>query len=213
MEGQERMPTPVGHGLAGAIISTFSRKKPGFRAGWRWVLVCVVLAALADIDFAPALFGRLGLANSYHRQVTHTLLFCVVVFAAAVLLLKAFRIAGVWQNSFVLFCCSLSHILLDLLGTDTRPPIGLPFLWPLVGRSFKIPIELFPALKKNTYAEIFSLRTVWILGYEIVVFGSILLLLAVYRKRRRGRRDPLEPKSEAIPCKTAMLQDNGGGAL
>ena len=175
-------------------------------------MLCMAVAALADIDFAPALFGRLGLANSTHRHVTHTLLFCVVVFGAAVLLMKAFRAAGVWRSSFVLFCCSLSHILLDLLGKDSRPPIGLPFLWPFVGRSFKIPIALFPDLKKDTYAEIFSLRTMWIVGYEVAVFGLIFLLLAVYRRRRRGRRDPLEPEGPGIPCKAASSTDNGNGA-
>jgi hypothetical protein len=37
----------------------------------------------------------------------------------------------------------LCHVLLDYLGTDASPPIGLMALWPLSHRYFKFPWPIF----------------------------------------------------------------------
>lgn len=182
------MPTPIGHSLAGAIIYTATTKERYLLKSWKWLVVCVVFAALADIDFAPALFGKLDLANRVHRHLTHTLLFAIASGAAAFGVLKILRRPQAARDSLVLFLCLASHILLDMLGKDTRPPFGVPFLWPFVGRSFKLPVELFPDLHKSTYAEIFSLHNMGVVAYEVMVFGSILSILIVIKRRRESKK-------------------------
>ncbi|NQT84971.1 metal-dependent hydrolase [bacterium] len=175
------MPTPIGHSLAGAIIYALSTKGKDLLKSWKWLAVCVLFAALADIDFVPALFGRLDIANHIHRHMTHTLLFAVIVSGGAFGVLKALRNPRSLRYSAVIFLCLASHVFLDMVGKDFRPPIGVPFLWPFVRRSFKIPVDIFLNLHKDTYGEIFSLYNVGVLAREVIIFGSILLILAIVK--------------------------------
>jgi membrane-bound metal-dependent hydrolase YbcI (DUF457 family) len=189
------MPTPVGHSLAGAVIYALTTRGTHLLRSWRWGVTCMVVAALADIDFFPALFGNVQLANRFHRHLTHTLLFAVVVWIMAFIVLRILRKDRPLRASVVLFACSASHIFLDLLGKDTRPPIGVPFLWPFVRRSFKLPIELFPDLCKDTYSEIFSLHNLGVVAYEVLLFGGLIAII-VTLKIRFGHEERQINKSE-----------------
>jgi 4-diphosphocytidyl-2-C-methyl-D-erythritol kinase len=147
----------------------------------------MLAASVADIDFLPALFGNLSLANSVHRYVTHTLLFAVVGGLAAFGVLKVLGKPRPLRSSLVLFACLIAHIFLDLLGKDYRPPIGVPFLWPFVKRSFALPVQIFPSLLKDTYAEIVSLHNIRVMAFEALLLGG-LFGIVVGVKRRQGSR-------------------------
>ena len=53
-------------------------------------------------------------------------------------------------------------------------------------------MDIFLNLHKDTYGEIFSLYNVGVLAREVIIFGSILLILAIvkfgYASRKRERR-------------------------
>lgn len=181
------MPTPVGHSLSGAVIYALTTKSENLVASWRWGIVCMLAAALADIDFLPALFGDLSLANSVHRYLTHTLLFAVVVGLAAFGILKVLGRPRPIRGSAVLFSCLVGHIFLDLLGKDFRPPIGVPFLWPFVKRSFSLPVQLFPNLLKDTYAEIVSLHNIRVMAFEALLLGGFFAIVVAVKKWRGTR--------------------------
>ncbi len=169
---------------------------------WRWLLLCMVFAALADIDFLPAFFGNLKLANRFHRQVTHSLLFAVLILGAAFGVLRMIRNPRPARNSIVLFCCALSHLILDLLGADLRPPVGVPLLWPLLRRSFKPPVEIFTNLYKETYAEIFSSHNLGVIAHEVLLFGAILFLIIVLKIRYGAKArvaSQCQPLSDETP--------------
>jgi membrane-bound metal-dependent hydrolase YbcI (DUF457 family) len=176
------VPTPVGHSLSGAVIYALTTKSENLVTSWRWGVTFMLAAALADIDFLPAMFGDLDLANSVHRYFTHTLLFAAVVGLAALGILRVLGQPGLIRSSAVLFSCLVAHIFLDLLGKDFRPPIGVPFLWPFVRRSFKLPVQIFPSLLKDTYAEIVSLHNIGVVAAEVLMLGGLLGIVVVVKK-------------------------------
>jgi len=97
----------------------------------------VLLANGPDLDFLPGIL--VGQPAAYHRGVTHTLAALVAV-GLAVWLLERFRgrpPAGpaVWAAAVY-----ASHLLLDFFTTNTRPPCGGRFLWPLSDQYYLSPV-------------------------------------------------------------------------
>jgi membrane-bound metal-dependent hydrolase YbcI (DUF457 family) len=182
------MPSPLGHSLAGAIIYSLTTKGSHLLKSWKWLVVCVLFATLADADFVPALFGRLDLANRLHRHLTHTLLFATVTWAAAYGVLRLLRKPSAGRDSVVLFFCCLSHLFLDMLGKDPRPPLGIPLLWPFVRGRLKFPVKLLLDLHKDTYAGLFSFHNLGVLVYEAIVLGTVLLALIFLKLRYELRK-------------------------
>jgi inner membrane protein len=133
------MATPVGHSLAGYLVFSWSDERRGPRR-LRWLLLYVCLANAADLDFLPGLL--LGRPSLYHQGVSHSLGFALAVGLA---------VAGVcrhWGKSFAailaLSCTAyVSHLAIDVLGSDTRPPYGIPILWPLSGAYYISPVPVF----------------------------------------------------------------------
>jgi inner membrane protein len=129
------MPSPIGHALAGIVVAWTADLVPGDRA-WRdapcspsWLgragggvtLLCAGLAAAPDLD----------LALPYaHRTFTHSI--GAVVFVAVVAAALTAR-AGRPVARLTLMCAVAyaSHLLLDWLGVDRYPPLGIMALWPI----------------------------------------------------------------------------------
>jgi hypothetical protein len=124
------MPSPFGHSLAGLAVAWAADLLPGDRA-WRaapasasWyrragnglTAACAVLAMAPDLDLA---FTR-------HRTYTHSVGAVVIVGLVAALIAKKAR------SRVALMCAAAyaSHLLLDWLGVDLYPPLGLQALWP-----------------------------------------------------------------------------------
>jgi inner membrane protein len=132
------MATPLGHALAGYAVYNFTNAAQG-RGDLSLTLLCVFMATAPDLDFLPGLL--VGKPALYHQGITHSL-------GAA--LLASLAAAGVWglrRRSFlaVFRCCFiayLSHLILDLLGTDKRPPYGIPLLWPISNEHFVSPVPI-----------------------------------------------------------------------
>jgi pimeloyl-ACP methyl ester carboxylesterase len=102
------------------------------RAGGGLTLLCGALAAAPDLDL---LFIE-------HRTVTHSIgaVIFVGLFAAALAANARRPIARV-----ALMCAAAygSHLLLDWLGTDRYPPLGLQLLWPFSHDWYISGIDLF----------------------------------------------------------------------
>jgi inner membrane protein len=133
------MATPVGHSLAGYLVFGWSAETQGPHKV-RWLLLYICLANAADLDFLPGIL--LGRPSFYHQGVSHSLGFALVVSLA---------VAGVcrlWGKSFAaifaLSCTAyVSHLVIDFLGSDTRPPYGIPILWPMSGAYCISPVPVF----------------------------------------------------------------------
>ncbi len=179
------MPTPVGHLLAGVIIRQSlpcdRRGKLFFSAG------LLFFTLLPDIDF---LFGfAVGDMNRYHHLFTHSFLFvCAAGLAGGLLFAGGGRSRFYFSAIFIL--AGTSHLLLDCLALDQRPPFGCPLLWPVSNRFFISPIVLFSDVKRHSEAGLFlaslfnthNLRTV---AVEIALLAPIWLILFL-RKRKES---------------------------
>jgi hypothetical protein len=79
-----------------------------------------------------------------------------------------------------------SHIGLDWLSNDTRPPIGVMALWPMTREYYKAGIEIFPAVSRQCCSARFWLYNLRAAAVETLILLPLLLLaLRVWRRRQR----------------------------
>jgi membrane-bound metal-dependent hydrolase YbcI (DUF457 family) len=133
------MPSPLGHTLAGlAVHALVARRKEDL---WSLPRAAVTVgAALApDLD----LVARFVDGRNHHQMQSHSIGFALMAALGAALLA---RLAG-WPRPGALGASAglawLSHVLLDYLGEDTHPPIGLMALWPFTRAFFHFPHPVF----------------------------------------------------------------------
>jgi membrane-bound metal-dependent hydrolase YbcI (DUF457 family) len=172
------MPSPLGHALAGLTVHVLSARGGAERRSLRRAALLVGAATAPDLD----LLFRLIDGRNHHQAETHSIgaaaLAAVVVWAAARL--------GRWARPAVLGaaagCAWLSHVLLDYLGLDTHPPIGIMALWPFERGFHKASWTLFLDIGRTLeWATVRhdALAVAW----EVVLLGP--LLLASWRLRAR----------------------------
>ena len=80
-----------------------------------------------------------------------------------------------------------SHILLDWLSNDTRPPIGVMALWPFTRDYYKAGIEIFPPVSRRYWESRFWIDNLWAVFVELVVLAPVTALAV---RSFRGRRTP-----------------------
>jgi membrane-bound metal-dependent hydrolase YbcI (DUF457 family) len=179
------MPSPIGHALAGVAAVWTADLVPGRRGfrvastaaslyarfGGGLTLTCAALAVAPDLD---VLLGT-------HRTITHSLgaVLFVGLFAAAMAANASRPILRV-----ALMCAAAygSHLLLDWLGADQRPPYGIQALWPMdtgwyisnAGVFRKTVRMLFPVnviVRENAITAV----------SEILMLGPLLVILWLVR--------------------------------
>ena len=181
------MPTPLGHSLAGLAVWAVTRKPSTLkealsRENAGWAALCVLAANLPDADFIILGSEGLQISAKYHHGVTHSIGFALAMgglagawawMRRATAGKQAISLTPTSTNAFVVtFLCVLSHVLMDLLGTDSYPQngIGLPLLWPMSGEYYIVP--LFSGIDRSNP---FTLETLFVLARELLLFGGILL--------------------------------------
>ena len=134
------MPSPIGHTLAGfcGYILIHQQVRRYQRC---WLLLSAVLAAnLPDLDMLPGLM--VGDPGVFHRQWTHSLTLAIVT---GVLFGQLARYWKLTRGRWAIWATGLyaSHVLLDMLVADGRPPAGVQLLWPFSTAYYISPITLF----------------------------------------------------------------------
>lgn len=167
--------TPIAHTMVG--IGGWLAVSRRFRTG---EMVAFVLAAnLPDVDFflrmVPAVRSRIP-----HQYVTHNLVFVLL----STLLL--FGLVRTIRARWALFAVAVSHLVLDLLVTDTMDPIGFPLLFPFSGRLFHV--GGFPPFHRESLAVVFSWGNLGVMGLELLVFAIPLWILAGKRLQIPGAK-------------------------
>jgi membrane-bound metal-dependent hydrolase YbcI (DUF457 family) len=172
------MPTPVAHTLAGACVAALaSRRLPAARA--LPVTAGLILAAnLPDLDYLALLRGREAMER-FHQGVFHSIGFVATTTLTLALLLR--RRLGFSRAWLLLAAAGLTHLLLDLVVVDLKPPVGFPFFWPLSSARFHAPITLFPGIDRT---GIFSMRNLHELLAELAWFLPSWPLLFRWLPRR-----------------------------
>jgi hypothetical protein len=175
------MPSPVGHAVAGIASAWLVAGVPERRQALRESLLFGALAMVPDIDL---LFGA-------HSGPTHSFGATVLVATAALLVQHRIRwlpaAADLRSAVFVLACGAAygSHVLLDWLATDSRPPIGIMALWPISRQHYESDWHVFMAISRRYHQGwTFIRHNVLALAWEMILLLPALLLVMTFRHRR-----------------------------
>ena len=173
------MPSPVGHALAGLIVHVLSARDRAERESLGRAALLAAAATAPDLD----LLFRFVDGRNHHQAETHSVgaaALCGVLVWAAARLKRHARPAAL---SLAASAAWLSHLLLDYVGADTHPPIGILALWPFESTYHKAPWILFLDIGRTLeWATVRhdALAVAW----ELVLLGP--LLLASWRLRARA---------------------------
>ena len=180
-----RMPSPIGHALAGVAVAWTVDLIPGNRA-WRtapepapWhqragdglTLLCAGLGAAPDLDF---LFLT-------HRTVTHSIgaVFFIGLFSAT-LAANAHRPIG--RVAWMCAAAYASHLLLDWLATDTYSPLGIQLLWPLSREWFVSGLSVFrQTAREEVWTQASMLKNLRAIVQELAILGPTVVALWLVR--------------------------------
>jgi inner membrane protein len=171
------MPSPVGHALAG-IAAGWLVDRPGTLAR---TVVFGLAGTAADVDL---LFGA-------HSGPTHGLGAAVIagMLVAAVssvrLRAEATRSAkeGAIRFAGAVMAAYASHTLLDWLGTDLSPPIGIMALWPFSSDYYESHLHLFRAISRRYWLPEFWTSNARALAGELAILLPVIALVFFARRR------------------------------
>ena len=140
---------------------------------------------LAVIAIAP----DLDLLVGEHRGISHSI-------GAA--LLAGLAVWIVTRRSWwalAAFAAWTSHVALDWMSNDTRPPIGVMALWPFTQAYYKAAFEIFPAVSRRYWLAEFWIYNLKALCVEVIVLGPIAAIAIWSRRRSSITAAPRPPSS------------------
>lgn len=175
------MPSPLGHALAGAAAAWIIHAPP--RAGGR--LDRPRLLRQAALFGAIATVPDLDLLWGYHSGPTHGLGAALVAGLVVWVAVRAYGWRGVpgWRAGLAAAAAYGSHTLLDWLGHDTSPPIGIMALWPASRDYFESDFHVFMAISRRYWREGFLAQNVAAVTREVLILGPILAGVLMLRRR------------------------------
>ena len=166
------MPSPLGHALGGLaagwlVSSTQVRQRDLINSAW-----FAAAGMVADLDL---LVGA-------HSGPSHSL------GAAGLVGLLCFLVTRRSRFTLAMTAAYASHILLDWLGNDSAPPIGIMALWPFSREHYESSVHLFYAISRRYWQPDF-----WTLNVRAVIREVIVLVppTALIGYARRARSDRL----------------------
>lgn len=173
------MPSPIGHVLAGTAVVWAADAIDRRASSVGLVATCAVLAAAPDLDLV---------LPRYHRSFTHSVTAVAVLFIIAAAVtgrVNHSRAAGGqarWRVAVLCACAYASHLLLDWLGADTLPPVGLQVFWPFVDRFFASGLDLFAQTeRRHPFSGPTLVQNLWAAAQEIAILGPVVLLAWLVR--------------------------------
>jgi membrane-bound metal-dependent hydrolase YbcI (DUF457 family) len=177
------MPSPIGHALAGvaagwAIAPARGSRLEALARG----TVFAFAATAADFD----------LLASVHRGPTHSLAAAVIagalawVWCAVVHPLKGdTHVSHPFRLALAVTAACATHTLLDWLGSDSSPPIGIMALWPVSHTYYESQYHLFLAISRRYWLPDFWMLNLRAVGREVAILGPVAFLV-VWMRRGRG---------------------------
>ena len=167
------MPTPVGHALGAIAAGTVARGRDPIARPW------VAAAILAAIGIAP----DLDLLWNRHSRETHSVGAALII--AGVAAWRRWPIAATRGRMFTAaLLASLTHPLLDALGSDSAPPIGVMMFWPFSTTHIYFGAELFPGVTRAWWRPEFVGQIANAIGVEVLVLLPVFLF-STWRQWRK----------------------------
>jgi membrane-bound metal-dependent hydrolase YbcI (DUF457 family) len=160
------MPSPVGHTLAALAVYAAATPRTLAWPDRRSLGVAVGAALAPDLD----LLLRFVDGRNHHQAESHSIGAAVLAGVVVWLLARLSGWRGAGRLALLATLCWTSHVLLDYLGRDTHPPIGLMALWPFSPDHFKFPWPVFLDIGRRLNWETFR-------GNALAVTWETILLL------------------------------------
>lgn len=177
------MPSPVGHLLTGAAVYLAGTTRDH---GSRLLLAVALLGSIVpDADFLPGI--AIGDMRAFHHGMSHSLMFALLFGG---LLFVVARLSGstiALHVSLLATAAYSLHVLLDFVNVNpgTR---GVPLLWPLSSEQLGINLHLFGRFRYGGISDgiwsVVRLDNVWPLLCELAIFGAVVTLVRLERRRR-----------------------------
>jgi hypothetical protein len=133
---------------------------------------------------AAAMAADLDLLFGAHSGPTHGL----GAAALAGLVAYAARRRGLFAAAVAV--AYATHPLLDWMGSDTTPPIGIMALWPFNREYYQSDAHLFQAISRRYWLSDFWMFNLRAAAWEVVVLGPVAALVAYVRRRTTPRSTP-----------------------
>ena len=174
------MPSPVGHALGGAIagwiVSAPQQRARRDASGTARLARTALFAALGVAPDLDLLFGT-------HSTYSHS------IGAVGLAGLIAYALRQPRDVRFALACAAAwgSHILLDWLGADSTPPLGVMALWPFTREFYQSPVAVFMAISRRYWLPEFYAYNARALLREVVILGPAAWLIWKWTHRREHR--------------------------
>jgi inner membrane protein len=168
------MALPIAHAAAGYLVHRATLDGRTSTGAWQRAAVFMFVANLPDFDFLVGFV--LGFPGMVHRGASHTVL-AAVCFGIAAGAVARWR----WHERFAPAALAFgvayaSHLLVDYLTIDSRPPAGGQFLWPFSDAYFGTRIPVFGEIYIDGRTREGFLRTV--LAWPTVVVLARELMTA-----------------------------------
>ncbi len=128
-----------------------------------------------DIDL---LFGA-------HSGPTHGMGAALIVGALAWVLWRGRGHAGGARIACAVAAAYVSHTLLDWLGSDTSPPIGIMALWPFSRDYYESHLHVFMAISRRYWLPEFWTSNLRALARELLILLPVVGILLWYRRPTR----------------------------
>jgi membrane-bound metal-dependent hydrolase YbcI (DUF457 family) len=165
------MPSPIAHALAGAVVGWVVDPAPRVKSGR--LALFAVMGMAADLDL---LVGA-------HSGPTHGL----GAAAIAGIVVGVMGWGARWRIHSRTVCAVTlayaSHTLLDWLGTDSSPPIGIMALWPFGRDYYESSWHVFMAISRRYWLPEFWTFNVRALGRELMILVPLALIVVIARRR------------------------------
>jgi hypothetical protein len=176
------MPSPVGHALAGLAAGWMVQGTPPIRAKTTWCREAALFGTLGVLPDVDLLFD-------VHSGPTHGIGAAVLVGLTAFIMWPGQTV----PRAQAALACALaygSHILLDWLGSDSSPPIGIMALWPMSREYYESSLHVFMAISRRYWqGSAFWRQNLTAVACELLILGPILAGVMVARKRRATLHD------------------------
>lgn len=186
------MSSPIGHSLAGYVIAAY-RSASIWPRNAGLTLLYLLLANAPDLDFIPGML--VGQPNRFHHGISHSIGAGIMAALVVTLLIRAKTKRSFKREFAFTFLIYLSHLLLDIICVDGRPPLGIPLLWPLSETYFMFPLlppvthsVLDHATIGQFFRDAFSLHNLYVIGLEIMVTIPFMVFLYLKRPNRQNRK-------------------------
>ena len=175
------MPSPLGHSLAALTVHAVASRNRGELFDLRRIAVATGAGLAPDLD----LLVRFIDGRNHHQAESHSVGSALLAGLAVWGLGRLCAWPRPGALGLLAFGGWVSHVVLDYLGRDTHPPIGIMALWPLSQGYYKFPWPLFMDIGRTLTWDAVVHNTLAV-AWEMALLGPVVLLL--WRQRAPSTR-------------------------